>query len=40
MDPKLYAILSGWYATESPFTFINTPNDDDENDGNLFLLSL
>ena len=30
-DPKLYTILSGWYATESPFIFTNIQNDEDEN---------
>ncbi|CAG8754218.1 301_t:CDS:2, partial [Funneliformis caledonium] len=25
---KLYAILSGWYVTESPFTFMNEENND------------
>ena len=29
-DPKLYTILSGWYATESLFT---PTNEEDENDG-------
>lgn len=32
-DPKLYTILSGWYATESPFTFVN-----EEDDGKFYLL--
>lgn len=36
-DPKLYTILSDWYATESPFIFTNIQNDDYENDGNVFI---
>ncbi|CAG8747090.1 10345_t:CDS:2, partial [Funneliformis caledonium] len=30
-DPKLYTILSDWYATESPFILTNIQNDEDEN---------
>ena len=32
-DPKLYTILSGWYATESPFIFTNIQNNEDKSDG-------
>jgi len=36
-DPKLYTILSNWYATESPSTFTNIQNDDeDESDGKFY----
>ncbi|CAG8756509.1 4469_t:CDS:2 [Funneliformis caledonium] len=30
-DPKLYTILSGWYATKSLFILTNIQNDEDEN---------
>jgi hypothetical protein len=35
-DPKLYTILSGWYATENPFAFANIQNNEDKNDGKFY----
>jgi hypothetical protein len=39
IDPKLYTILSGWYATEESFTYTNIQNDENENDGKFIFNS-
>jgi hypothetical protein len=39
IDPKLYTILSGWYATEDSFTYTNIQNDENENDGKFIFNS-
>jgi hypothetical protein len=40
MDPNLYTILTGWYATESsPITNVNQDDDEDESDTNGKLIA-